>query len=280
MIDATLRQQFLEDGATVVRGALNPAQLARCRAALDWAVANPGPNASGMLVGTSQESFVDNSNPAAKPTLDALMSELPFGEIFAEIWGSENVWYFAEEIFIKTGGVGPRTFWHQDTSYLPWGGTHWGNAWISFESVPKSNALEIVRGSHLGTRYDGPTFADPADPTDPLHGGDALPRLPDIEAERKVNPQAWDVISWATEPGDVVLLHPNSLHGGAAVDDAFPDRHTIVFRFFGDDASFHPLPEVSRSNMARNGMLFRQEMAKLAPGAAFRAPIFHQVVSP
>jgi ectoine hydroxylase-related dioxygenase (phytanoyl-CoA dioxygenase family) len=230
-----------------------------------------------MLVGTSQQSFVDNSNPAAKPKLDAMMAEMPFGQLFSELWGSKHVWYFAEEIFLKTGGVGPRTFWHQDTSYLPWGGMHWGNAWISFESVPKSNALEIVRGSHRGTRYDGPTFRDPDDPTDPLHGGDALPRLPDIEAERKANPAAWDVLSWATEPGDVVVLHPNSLHGGAPVDAAFPDRHTIVFRFFGDDATFHPLPEVSRSGFARNGMLFKKEMAQLQPGEPFRSPMFQQL---
>lgn len=273
-----LRDAYRRDGAVLVKGALNKAELAKCRAALDWAVANPGPNASGMLRGTSQESFVDNSNPAAKPKLDALMAELPLGRMFAELWGSKHVWYFAEEIFLKTGGVGPRTFWHQDTSYLPWGGMHWGNAWISFESVPKSNALEIVRGSHLGTRYDGPTFADPDDPTDPLHGHE-LPRLPDIEAARKADPNSWDVISWASEPGDVLVLHPNSLHGGAPVDAAFPDRHTIVFRFFGDDATFHPLPSVSRTRgYARNGMLFHDEMAKLEPGDPFRSPVFRQVV--
>ena len=37
---------------------------------------------------------------------------------------------------------------------------HWSNAWISFEAVPKQNALEIVRGSHRRTRYDGTTFRD------------------------------------------------------------------------------------------------------------------------
>ncbi|HEY2884668.1 MAG TPA: phytanoyl-CoA dioxygenase family protein [Rhizomicrobium sp.] len=278
MIQESLRQKYREDGAVLVRGALNKEQLVKCREALDWGAANPGPNASGMLVGTDQQSFVDNSNPAAKPRLDAMMAEMPFGQLFSELWGSKHVWYFAEEIFLKTGGVGPRTFWHQDTSYLPWGGMHWGNAWISFEPVPKSNALEIVRSSHLGTRYDGPTFRDPNDPTDPLHGGDALPRLPDIEAERKANPGAWDVMSWATEPGDVVVLHPNSLHGGAPVDAAFPNRHTIVFRFFGDDSTFHPLPAVSRTpGFARNGMLFQSEMAKLEPGAPFRSSVFRQV---
>jgi ectoine hydroxylase-related dioxygenase (phytanoyl-CoA dioxygenase family) len=276
-MEDTLRQRYAEDGAVIVKNCLNKNQLALCRAAFDWAVANPGPHATAIFKGTDQQSHVDNCNPLAKPKLDALMAELPFGRLFSQLWGSKHVWYFAEEIFLKTGGIGSRTLWHQDTSYLPWAGMHWANAWISFESVPKTNALEIIRGSHLGTRYDGTTFADPDDPTDPLHGGDALPRLPNIESERRGNPNAYDVLSWATEPGDVVVLHPNSLHGGAPVDAKFPDRHTLVFRFFGDDATFHPLPSVSRSGYARNGILFKSEMAKLEPGQSFRSPVFRQV---
>lgn len=274
----SMRKAFHDDGAVLVKGCLNEEQLAHCRAAFDWAIANPGPYASRMYKGTEQQSHVDNSNPLAKARLDALMSSLPFGRLFADLWGSEHVWYFAEEVFLKTGGCGARTLWHQDTSYLPWGGLHWGNAWISFEAVPKPNALEIIRGSHRGTRYDGTTFRDPDDPTQPLHGGDALPRLPDIEAERKQDPDAHDILAWATEPGDVVVLHPGSLHGGAPVDAAFPDRHTLVLRFFGDDATFSPLPEQSRSGYARNGTLFKKEMAALDAGAPFRSPVFRQLL--
>jgi ectoine hydroxylase-related dioxygenase (phytanoyl-CoA dioxygenase family) len=277
-MDDALRTAYREDGAVLIKGLLSRDDLARCRAAFDWAVANPGPNASAMYDGTEQRSHVDNCNQLAKPRLDELVASLPLGRTFADLWGSENAWYFAEEIFLKSGGVGARTQWHQDTSYLPWDGLHWGNAWISFEAVPKANALEIVRGSHRGTRYDGPTFVDPDDPTMPLHGVAALPRLPDIEAERKADPNSWDILSWATEPGDVVILHPNSLHGGAPVDPSFPDRHTLVLRFFGDDATFYPLPEDSQAKaFARNGVLFPEEMAKLNAGDPFRSPVFRKV---
>lgn len=273
-----LRNAFREDGAVLARGALDEAQLARCRAVFDWNIENPGPNATKMYAGTPQESHVDNSNPNAKARLDELVASLPFGRMFADLWGSEHVWYFAEEVFLKTGGRGGRTQWHQDTSYLPWDGAHWGNAWISFEAVPKANALEIVRGSQRGIRYDGPTFVDPDDPTQPLHGEHALPRLPDIDAERKADPNAWDILSWATEPGDVVLLHPNSLHGGAPVDAAFPDRHTLVLRFFGDDATYHPLPSDSAAHIPPEGFLFVEEMAKLKAGEPFRSPVFRQLL--
>lgn len=280
MQDAT-RKQFFEDGAVLIKNCLSAEQLAQCRAAFDWAVENHGPNAFRIFNGTAQETHNDNANPRAKARLDALMPSLPFGKLCADLWGSKHVWYFAEEVFLKAGGKGGRTPWHQDTSYLPWEGNHWANAWISFEAVPKKNALEIVRGSHHGPRYDGTTFRNPDDPTEPLHGADArpaLPRLPHIDAERARDPRAYDVVSWASDPGDVLLLHPNSLHGGASVDADFPARHTLVFRFFGDDATFQPLPENSASGYTTDGVLFREEMATLKAGDAFRSPSFRQLV--
>lgn len=273
----SLRKQFREDGAVLIKDALNRAQLAQCREAFDWAIDNPGPHATRMYGGTGQQSHVDNANPKAKARMDELVSSLPLGRLFADLWGSESAWYFAEEVFLKEGAIGARTLWHQDTSYLPWGGMHWGNAWISFESVPQENALEIVRGSHRGTRYDGTTFRDPDDPTEPLHGYDQLPRLPDIESMRQQDPNAFDIMSWATEPGDVVLVHPGSLHGGAPVDAKFPDRHTLVLRFFGDDALFRALPSKSRSGYTPAGVLHLEHISHLQDGEPYRSPFYVQV---
>ncbi|MBA6058743.1 phytanoyl-CoA dioxygenase family protein [Pseudomonas juntendi] len=274
----SIRKAFHDDGAVLVKGLLNQEQLARCREAYDWSVEHHGPHATRMFAGTTQQSHVDNANPQAKQRLEALVDSLPLGSLFSQIWGSRNVWYFAEEVFLKAGGQGSRTLWHQDTSYLPWAGDHWGNAWISFESVPQRNALEIIRGSHRGPRYDGTTFTDPDDPTQPLHDNGVLPRLPDIEAERKLNPRAYDILSWATEPGDVILLHPGSLHGGAPVDSDFPSRHTFVFRFFGDDATFKPLPSDSKAGYPEQGVLFTEELKHLSAGTPFRNPTFRKVV--
>jgi ectoine hydroxylase-related dioxygenase (phytanoyl-CoA dioxygenase family) len=154
---------------------------------------------------------------------------------------------------------------------------HWANAWISFEAVPRRNALEMIRGSHQGTRYDGTNFKDPSDPTAPLHGGGALPRLPDIEAQRKVDPNAYEVLSWATRPGDIVVLHPGTLHGGAPVDRDFRERHTLVLRFFGDDATFRSLPGHSDSGYTPAGVLFLDHIGHLKDGDPFRAPCFKQL---
>ncbi|MEU7040626.1 phytanoyl-CoA dioxygenase family protein [Streptomyces varsoviensis] len=276
MNEKVVRETFREDGAALIENCLNEAELGRCREAFDWAVANPGPHATSMYDGTERRTHVDNANPLAKERLDALVETLPFGELFAKLWGSEHVWYFAEEIFLKSGGRSARSCWHQDTAYLPWAGEHWGNAWISFQHVPKRNSLEVVRGSYRGVQYDGTTF-NLDDPTEPLHGSGVLPRLPDIDAELAAGRDTYDVVSWAIDPGDVLVLHPRSLHGGAGVDAEAPERHTLVLRFFGDDATFRPLPTVNK-HYARNGFLFADEMAKLNPGDPFRSPIFHQLL--
>ena len=65
---------------------------------------------------------------------------------------------------------------------------------------------------------------------------------------------------------------------GEDVDAAFPDRHTLVFRFFGDDATFRPLPDHSDAGYGPGGVLFIEEMAALKPGDPFRSPTFRQLV--
>src|SRR5262249_56326272 len=128
-------QAFLDDGVVLVKGVLSEEQLARCRAAFDWAVENHGPNAFRIFDGTEQQSHNDNANPLAKARLDELVASLPFGKLFADLWGSKHVWYFAEEVFLKTGGRGSRPPRHQETPRLPRGGAHRGQAWGTFQSL-------------------------------------------------------------------------------------------------------------------------------------------------
>jgi len=259
------------DGAVKLEEFLRSDYLKECRESFDWSVAHPGPSAAQVFRGTAHQHLNDNANPAATQMYKNLVARGPFADFLAEAWGSQSVWFFAEEIFSKEGGRAGRTPWHQDTSYAPWRGEHWANFWISFQPIPKANSIEIVKGSHRGVRYDGSAYDDPEDPTKPLWGG-GLPRLPDIEAERRVDPSRWDVLSWEVRPGDVIVFHGGALHGGAPVNAACPDRHTLVLRFFGDDATFEALPN------GKSGFLFPKEpLAHLKSGDPFRSPYFAQL---
>ena len=192
----------------------------------------------------------------------------------ASLWDSENVWFLGEELFIKSGGKAGRSPWHQDTSYMPANGPHLLNIWISFEGIPKENSLEIVRGSHLSTQYDGTSYLDPSDPTAPVWGEDYFPRLPDIEAERKNDPTSWDVISCDVEPGDALVFHSGSLHGGAPVTPACPTRHTLVLRFFGDKLFYRPLPD-KKGNFGADASALNDP--SLTPGDPYRSSYYAQL---
>lgn len=243
------KQAYARDGGFVAKGFLNPAQLKQARECFDWGIANPGPNAGTAYPGTEHAHVVHNSNPGAwQNGLKALTQEVPFAEYAGELWGSESVWYFSEELFMKTGGKVGNSPWHQDTSVMPTRGRHWANFWISFEPLPKQNSISIVRGSHRGKLYNGTSYSDPNDPTKPLHPDSDLPRLPDIDADLARDPASWDLVSWETEPGDVIVFDPACLHGRAPLDAATPERHTLVMRFFGDDAVFSNLPNTTTEN--------------------------------
>ena len=228
----SLKRQYRDDGVVLLKGALGPAALAAAEASYDWSLANPGPGASRIAQATASTFLNDLFNPRALEGYQAMLEASPLPGLIADIWGAPDVWFFYEQVFLKEGGETRRTPWHQDSSYLAIAGEHLAVAWISFDAVPRGNALEFVRGSHRGPLYNGSRF-EVGDDTAPINPTSPLPRLPDIEANRA----AWDIVSYATEPGDVVLFHPMTLHGGAATHPG-GRRRTLTLRFFGADAVY------------------------------------------
>ena len=63
-----------------------------------------------------------------------------------------------------------------------------------------------------------------------------MPELPDIAAELG----KWDIVSWPIEPGDIVLLHPDVLHGGGSTGEN-SQRRTLTVRCYGDDVVYAQL---------------------------------------
>lgn len=238
-----MKRDLATDGAIVVRGLFSPEQLKRARECFDYGIAHPSPQAKRVYAGTPDEHFNEYGNPENIEQYLALIDELGLADFVSALWDSEHVWFLGEELFIKKGGKAGRSPWHQDTAYMPANGPHLLNIWTSFEKLPRPNVLEFVRGSHVGTQYNGTAYTDPSDPTRPLWDESDWPRLPDIEADRAADPTSWDVVSWDLEPGDALVFHSGSLHGGAPVSPDCPDRHTLVFRFFGDQLYYRPVPD-------------------------------------
>lgn len=249
-----------DDGVVPLRGLLDARWLAECESAWRWSLDHPGPLASPLL-GTD-DARQDLCNPAAPARYRALLEGSPIADAVAALWDAPDVWFMYEQVFHKTRGLSGRTPWHQDSPYLAVGGDHLAVVWIPFEPLPRALSLEFVRGSHRGPLYDGSRF-DPDDPTAPLYGQGALPRLPDIEAER----ERWDIVAWAVEPGDVIVFHPATLHGGAPTDARHRERRTLSLRFFGERAHYEGRPGPA-------GPAVRGLHDRLREGDPFRADCF------
>ena len=108
---------------------------------------------------------------------------------------------------------------------------------------------------------------DPVDPTLPIfeveEGSQSyLPPLPDIEAARHHH----EILSFATEPGDVIAFHTSMLHGGGATDLNTPERRTLTLRYFGEDCYI--------SNSPGPAAPFGREIRELVVGEPLRHPRF------
>ena len=206
---AICAHQLREDGVVVLPQVLDAATLAEAERLFDWSIAHPSPAAYRFYKNTPGTFYQDLCHPEAALAYRDLLSHSNLADLVAALWGSPDVWFLYEQIFLKEGPAMRRTPWHQDSPYLALDGEHIAVVWINFETVLKEHSLEFVRGSHRGTLFDGSSF-DADDDTKPIYAH-GLPRLPDIEAKR----DDWDIVSWPITPGDVVIFHPRMLHGGA-----------------------------------------------------------------
>lgn len=229
------RRRYREDGAVRVKDVLNAADLSALRACYEWSLTHLGPHGKGEdWLPSDGATFEDKANPKAPEIYESFLRRGPLAELARTLWDCEEIWFMYEQVFRKSGAC-RRTPWHQDSSYLAVSGQHLAVFWISFASVPQSEALEFIRGSHNGPTYNGTTF-NIEDPTDPIYSEGTLPRLPDIENMRDDQ----DIIAWSVDPGDVLIFHPNMLHGGGATSHTL--RETVSLRFFGSDAVYTARP--------------------------------------
>jgi ectoine hydroxylase-related dioxygenase (phytanoyl-CoA dioxygenase family) len=262
---AAAREAYARDGAVLIPKALDAKALAEALAAYDWSLANPGPGATRFAQATDSTFYNDLYNPRCLEGYRAMLGASPIPAIVAGLWDAGEVWFMYEQVFLKEGGETRRTPWHQDSSYLTVAGDHLAVAWISFDAQSAEDSLEFVRGSHRGPLYNGSRF-ELGDDTAPINPGSPLPRLPDIEAARA----DWDIVSWPVEPGDLVVFHPATLHGGAPTHPG-KRRRTLTLRFFGADAVYDERP-------GRAGPRVSGFHDRLRQGEPFRDPSFPRLL--
>jgi hypothetical protein len=257
--DWTAAAEALEqDGVVMLTGALTPDAVRKVESAVEWSLANPSPTAVRFYPGEAATFFEDRGQNHA-----GLVREIGLDATMSALWGVERFWYLGEQLFLKEGGASRRTPWHQDTSYLRMMGAQLVACWISLDPLPRAHCLEFVRGSHKGVLHNGSAFAA-HDDTAPLYKHSSLPRLPDIQAGR----DSFDIASWDVEPGDVIVFHLGTLHGGAGTAPGLR-RRTISMRFLGPDVVVDGRPRDERGAQEGNDRALGPIYAGLKHGDPF-----------
>ena len=265
-VTADMQQAFRDDGVVLLPQVLSADWMNLVELGIQRNLGTPGPYFQHHYDGTPRAFIDDYCNYWSIPEYRMLVAHSPIAEIVASVLGSERLWLFYEQIFVKDAPMGEarRTPWHQDITYWITGGTQLAGFWITLDDTPAEDSLEFVRGSHLGPVYAGTAF-DYADETTPYaSASEGYARIPDIEADRA----AFDIVSFPVRRGDVVLFHPGLLHGGGASAGSKP-RRTLSIRFFGDDVTYAP--------KQRSAPVYPGIASVCTPGAPFRGPWFPQV---
>jgi hypothetical protein len=256
------RETYQRDGVVRLPQVLDAAALDAALQAWEWSLANPAAGGGKVAQANDSTFYQDLYNPNVLDGYRDMLEASPIPDVCARLWGTDDVWFMYEQVFLKEGGETRRTPWHQDGSYLPVGGRDTAVAWITFDPLSQDDSLEFIPGSHKGPLYNGSSF-ELGDDTAPLYKGARMPRLPNIEAER----DKWETVSWPVTPGDLIVFDFATLHGGAATHLG-QRRRTLTLRFFGERAIFDPKTVLS-------GLPHSETWTeRMKPGDPFRADTF------
>lgn len=148
-------------------------------------------------------------------------------------------------MLVKEPGAQEKTAWHQDMAYFALAGDLVATTWVPLDPVTDtSGAVRYVVGSHLDrTRRRPNTFV-----TDVSFGADDAHDVPDYDDERVAGTAR--IVSFDTEPGDVVVHHARTIHGAGGNASATTRRRAISVRYAGDGTTYSPAPGAAKPHHA------------------------------
>lgn len=177
----------------------------------------------------------------------ALDSQLP--EAIARLLRSDRLHFWEDTTFVKEPGTRQKTAFHQDYRYFQIEGEQCVIVWVPLDPVDAGNgSLKYVRGSH---RW-GESYAPNVLFTHSLATGASGKLCPNIEA----NPEAYDIVQFDAEPGDVIVHHVMTVHG-ADGNMSNRRRRAVSLRYCGDDVRYldreGAVPQLHTSHTLQNG---------------------------
>jgi ectoine hydroxylase-related dioxygenase (phytanoyl-CoA dioxygenase family) len=162
--------------------------------------------------------------------------ESPLRLIAARLFRARKVNFYDDQTLLKEPGTREYTAFHTDEPYYHLSGDQVCGMWVSPDVVTAdSGAMRYVRGSHRwGSFFRTNNFASQGQG---LHAGEneeGQIQLPDIEG----NPEKYDIVTYPSNPGDVIVHHSNLIHGAGPNYRADRARRAVSFRYAGDDVRY------------------------------------------
>ena len=143
-----MKRQFWDNGVVVLEHVLPPTWIDLVELGVKRNLRNPGPYFQHHYEGTPRAFIDDYCNNTTVPEYQMLVECSPIAHIVASVLGTEQLWLFYDQIFVKdaTDGQAPDP-WHQDTTVLD-------DRWLTGRRLldhprrpPARESLEFVRGS-------------------------------------------------------------------------------------------------------------------------------------
>jgi len=236
-------EAFEAEGVVHLVGILRPALLAAMAQPLERVLASREVADLGAMVGGTGPTFAagtDHFRTHAEFADFACRSALP--AVAAALLRSERVWLVEDSVLVKEPGSPHRTQFHTDLGYFHLSGTQICTTWASLDPAgPASGMVSYVRGSHRWPDDYRPNFfVDP----EPLEGtlGEVVP---DVLADPALVER---LVTFEVQPGDVVVHHARTIHGGPPNNSAVR-RRAISVRYAGDDVRHLRKPGVPASSV-------------------------------
>jgi len=234
-----LRAAYLNDGAIVVRDVVPQCWVQRMRRAVDRAIDAPSRSAINYTAKGRPGRYVGDFFMWTRDAdFSAFALDSPLPMIAGRLMGCNDLTLFFDHLLVKEPLTTEPTPWHQDLSYWPLSGSDIITLWVPLDPVsPDTGAVAYLRGSHRsGALYAPVPFSAESDLAATYRSAGLEPP-PDLSA---VPPS--ELLSWTTEPGDVVVHHPRTLHFAPGNASASRRRRAIALRYLGRDAVYHPRP--------------------------------------
>lgn len=166
-----------------------------------------------------------------------LRDETPMADLAQQLMGSSMVARYFDNLFVKDGGGGAASPWHEDASFQRVIGRDSINFWVAFDPIPSATALQYLAGSH---QRDEPIYLmGHFDDVKTYDGVITNNRVPSRSAEELG--AEFERVWWALEPGDALVWYHRTLHGAPANTLPIP-RRAIAYIWLGDDAYYDGSP--------------------------------------